>query len=139
MESLSSDKIPFDAVFKLCDLLHHKINHQFREVLQIMGENPIIPLLTHEKQNKSMEDIFETAKEEDYSPEATAHLLYAILSAEVDSTFHKINVHAAMTPEDAKKHFELVFRQAEHCLQCAKGKPYDPLTVTVRIEKIIFH
>ena len=138
MESLSSDT-PFDAVLKLCGQFHHQIHHQLRKGLQIMGENPIIPLLTHKNQTMSIEDIFERAKEEDCSPEATAHLLYAILSAEVDSTFHKINIHAAMTPEDVKKYFELVFRQAEHCLQYAIGKPYDPLTVTVRIKKMIFH
>lgn len=118
-----------------------------------MGESPMIPLLkyqaspvnshenaeneVHTTCTESLEELFERAKEEDYSPEATEHLLYAILSAEVGSAFHKINIHAAMTLEDVKKHFEPVFSQAEYFLQYGKRKPEDTLTVTVRTEKAI--
>lgn len=46
------------------------------------------------------------------SPQATANLLYAVLTAQLKSTFHKINVHAAMTPADIQKYFNPVFEQA---------------------------
>ena len=45
-------------------------------------------------------------------PQSTAHLLHGILNAQITPTFHKVNVHAAMTPGDIKKHFEPVFSQA---------------------------
>lgn len=47
------------------------------------------------------------------TPQATAKLLYAVLTAQLKSTFHKINVHAAMTPADIQKHFKPVFDQAK--------------------------
>ena len=44
--------------------------------------------------------------------QTTAELLYAVLTAHVKSTFHKINVHAAMTPTDIHNYFQPVFQQA---------------------------
>ena len=44
--------------------------------------------------------------------QATVMLLHAVLCAQIKPTFHKINVHAAMTPSDIQKHFKLVFDQA---------------------------
>ena len=44
--------------------------------------------------------------------QATAELLYGVLTAQLKSTFHKINVHAAMTPADIQKYFKPVFEQA---------------------------
>ena len=46
-----------------------------------------------------------------------AHLLYAVLTAQVHSTFHKINVHAALTPSDIGAHFKPAFEQARHLKQ----------------------
>lgn len=104
-----------------------------------MGENPMIPLLKYKPPSRqkdepvatSMEALFKRAKDED-SPEAIAHLLYAILSAEVDTTFHKINVHAAMTPADVKQHFEPIFKQASFFLESKKRASKETLIVTVR-------
>ena len=45
-------------------------------------------------------------------PQATAEVLYGVLTAQLKSTFHKINVHAAMTPADIQKYFKPVFEQA---------------------------
>ncbi len=39
-------------------------------------------------------------------------LLHAVLCAQIKPTFHKINVHAAMTPSDIQEHFKPVFDQA---------------------------
>ncbi len=39
-------------------------------------------------------------------------LLHAVLCARIKPTFHKINVHAAMTPSDIQEHFKPVFDQA---------------------------
>jgi hypothetical protein len=105
-----------------------------------MGDNPMIPLLKYQPMSHpgnqmnlapqcTIETLFVKAKEED-SPEATARLLHAILSAKVDSTFHKINVHAAMTLADVKKQFEPIFNQAKHF---QKSKNAKSLIVTVRV------
>ena len=45
--------------------------------------------------------------------QTTAKLLYALLAAQLKPTFHKINVHAAMTPADIWHRFEPAFEQAK--------------------------
>ena len=47
-----------------------------------------------------------------FSLQTTAGLLHAVLSASVQSTFHKINVHTALTPDQIWKYFEPVIDQA---------------------------
>ena len=42
----------------------------------------------------------------------TAKLLHGVLTAQIRPTFHKINVHAAMTPEDILTELTPVFEQA---------------------------
>ena len=77
-----------------------------------MRDNPVLPLLTFKKSAHShFDELFKDADAMD-SPEATSHLLYAILMAQVIPTFHKINVHAAMTPADIWLLFKPVFDQA---------------------------
>lgn len=129
-------------------LLSEKYHSILKKDLDNMGNNPMIPLLVQvtDKQESgnncpvtaavSMCKLFDKAKNED-SPEATASLLYAIFSTEVDSTFHKINVHAAMTPADVRKLFEPIFRQANFFLDSKREKPEDTLIVTVRARFII--
>lgn len=137
-----------DSVKLLCNKFHSSL----KECLEPMGKNPMIPLLKYElpaipngqksepivTPKRPIEELFEKAKEED-SPEATAHLLYAILLAEVVTTFHKINVHAAMTPTDVKKHFEPIFNQAKCFLESKYRAPKEKLIVTVRINNIYTH
>lgn len=45
--------------------------------------------------------------------QSIARLLYGVLTAQVKATFHKINVHAAMTPSDIWEEFRPVFHQAK--------------------------
>ena len=45
--------------------------------------------------------------------QATAKLLHAVLCATIKPTFHKINVHAAMTPAEIEQHFKPAFQQAK--------------------------
>ena len=45
--------------------------------------------------------------------QATAKLLNAVLCATIKPTFHKINVHAAMTPAEIEQHFKPAFQQAK--------------------------
>ena len=42
----------------------------------------------------------------------TARLLYAVVVSEVTSTFYKINVHAALTPEQIWGHLQPAIEQA---------------------------
>ena len=45
--------------------------------------------------------------------QSTGSLLYGVLCAQIKSTFHKLNVHAALTPTDIRKHLKPVFTQAK--------------------------
>ncbi len=81
------------------------------QLLRRRKENSIIPLLTFEENVDSFDKLFEQA-DRDRSPEATACLLHALLVAQVKTVFHKINVHAALTPVDIKKLLEPIFEEA---------------------------
>ncbi len=60
----------------------------------------------------SIEELFQELKR-DTTVEATVHLLYAIFSAKVKQTFHKLNVHAALTPTEVKDQLEPAISQAK--------------------------
>lgn len=114
MAAISSGNASFDSVLVLCK--HSDNSAKFYEYLHPMRNSTVVSLLTYKATPiKPMEDLFDEA-ERRVSPEATAQLIYAILQAEVEPTFHKINVHAAMTPAEVKSQFEPVFDQAK-CLQ----------------------
>ena len=82
------------------------------QLLRRRKEKSIIPLLTFEVNLvDSFDKLFEQA-DRDRSPEATACLLHALLVAQVKTVFHKINVHAALTPVDIKKLLEPIFEEA---------------------------
>ncbi len=82
------------------------------QLLRRRQEKSIIPLLTFEVNLvDSFDKLFEQA-DRDRSPEATACLLHALLVAQVKTVFHKINVHAALTPVDIKKLLEPIFEEA---------------------------
>lgn len=73
----------------------------------------MVPLLINKTApTRSLEDLFHVAEKEN-TLEATAHLLNAILQAQVECTFHKINIHAAMSPADVKGHFKPIFNKAQ--------------------------
>jgi hypothetical protein len=77
-----------------------------------MRNNPVISLLLCKAEPACrLEDLFDKAATED-TPEAMAQLLFAILQAQVQLTFYKINVHAAMTPAEVKREFKPVLNRA---------------------------
>ena len=78
-----------------------------------LRNDPVISLLTFEDPEvNSFDELFELS-ENSSSPKTAAHLMHAILKAQVKPSFHKINVHAAMTPAEIKGHFAPVLEQAE--------------------------
>lgn len=114
MEALFDGEVGLDSLLCLCNYSdsHGKFYSQLREYLCPMRSNPMVPLLVSKAMSTThLEDLFDEAERKD-TPEATAHLLYAILLAQVEPTFHKINVHAAMTPAEVKVQFEPVISQA---------------------------
>ena len=73
----------------------------------------MVPLLTHtDPLSKPFDSLFDDAEIED-TPEATSRLLHAVLKAQVKTSFHKINVHAAMTPTEIKALLSPIVEQAE--------------------------
>ena len=52
----------------------------------------------------------------------TAHLLHGILTAQITPTFHKVNIHAAMTPGDIQEQFKPVFSQANFLKEAYKRR-----------------
>ena len=81
-----------------------------------MRNDSIIGLLTvTDSLNAQLDELFANA-EEDKSPKSTSRLLQAILCAKLNSTFHKINVHAAMTPIEVRNELEPALTQAHTML-----------------------
>ena len=73
----------------------------------------MVPLLTHtDPLSKPFDSLFKDAEIED-TPEATSRLLHAVLKAQVKTSFHKINVHAAMTPTEIKALLRPIMEQAQ--------------------------
>ena len=48
-----------------------------------------------------------------HTHQSTASLLYGVLFAQIKPTFHKLNIHTAMTATDIRKYLEPVFSQAK--------------------------
>ena len=109
------DNATEDSLLHLCnypDRTHSKFDVLVRRYLNPMRDDPIVPLLTFSDPHANhLDDLFEEAEREK-SPETTAHLLHAVLKAQVKSSFHKINVHAAMTPAEIKMFLLPVIEQA---------------------------
>ena len=118
-------KVNMDSLLLLCnftDGTRGKLYSQINAYVSPMSRYPVVPLLTFkEPQGFTLDELFMKAGSEN-SPEATARLLLAILSAEVKTTFHKINVHAALTPADIEKLFEPVFSQAKDLREAYQKK-----------------
>ena len=118
-----------DSLLLLCnytDDVHGKLYTQINGYLKPMRKYPVVPLLTFkEPQGFTLKELFDEAVRCN-TPMATARLLQAVLSAEVESTFHKINVHAALTPDKIKEMLEPVFRQAEHLQDTAQSTTDSP-------------
>lgn len=125
VEAMCSGEVSFDSLLQLCnhtDGVHGQLYPQLSRYLTPMRDNPMVPLLTFQAPPlRSLEELF-AEMELEQSAEATARLLQAILTAQVAPTFHKINVHAAMTPSEIRKLFEPVFRQAQLLQQTYQHK-----------------
>ena len=121
MAAVSNGELRFDSILLICNYCDTtgKFYSQLNKYVLPMKNNPVVPFLAQKEATpmKPMEILFEEAEQED-TPEATAHLVLAILQTQVEPTFHKINVHAAMTPADVKGQFKVAFNQAK-CLQAA--------------------
>ena len=114
MDGLFEGEVSFASLLLLCNHSNPrgKFYSQLKEYLQPMRDNPVVPLLLYKAMTtRHMVDLFDEAESKD-TPEATAELLLAILQAQVQPTFHKINVHAALTPAEVKNLFEPVLSQA---------------------------
>ena len=71
------------------------------------------------------------------SSDAIAKLLYAFLTAKSLDTFHKLSVHAALTPEDIINLFSPKFQQAKELLQLtAEHGEEQPPTVVIFLDEI---
>ena len=108
VESLSSGDINEGALLVLCS--HAKFHYQLKKLLRPMKKDPMVHLLTFN--TDSLYKFFNDVEISD-SPERITHLLQAIFTAKVTPTFHKINIHAAMTPSKIKSLFQPVFDQAK--------------------------
>ena len=110
VESLSSGDINENALLVLCS--HVKFHDQLKKLLRPMRNDPMVPLLTFKATNTNfLDELFNDVEISD-SSEGIAHLLQSIFTAQVTPTFHKINIHAAMTPSIIKSLFQPVFAQA---------------------------
>ena len=123
VSAMSNGDVSYDSVLLICNHSDAagKFYFQLNKHVLPMRNNPVVPLLALKTATptKPMDTLFEEAEQED-TPEATAHLVFAILHAQVKPTFHKINVHAAMTPADVKCQFEPVLSQARALREACK-------------------
>ena len=66
-----------------------------------------------------------------HTHQSTASLLYGVLNAQIKPTFHKLNVHAAMTPADIWNHLNPVFTQAKKLQDAFNSWTADTLSLRV--------
>ncbi len=108
----SENSFSIENCNRLCSNYH-------KDILKILSEfqnDSILPHLTiKSKETKSLKQIYIQSLK---SPRVntTAELLHAIMHAEVESCFHKINVHAALTPSDIKCILDPIIQQAKTLL-----------------------
>ena len=126
IQQISSGEVDIESLLLLCnqtDGEHVMLYLPINVYLAPMKKYPIVSLLTlNESCKYTLEELFTKAEQEN-SPEATAHLLEAVFSAQLESTFHKINVHAALTPAEIKTLFEPIFKQAKNLLEAYQKAP----------------
>lgn len=112
----SPSDIKMDSFVQLCNLTDStskQLCPQINTYLAPLKNDTLLPLLTcKEPCDCTLMELFAKAEGNNDS-EATARLLNAVLMAEVVPMFHKINVHAALTPQEIKSLFDPVFSQAK--------------------------
>ena len=108
----SNEEVSMDSLITLCNYSddNGKFYSQLKERLSQMKVHPL--LMLNSKSAKSLEELFHDAEISD-SPQATAAFLHALLNSEVQDTFYKINVHAAMTPSEVENQLKPAFSHAK--------------------------
>ena len=108
----SNEEVSMDSLITLCNYSddNGKFYSQLKERLSQMKVHPL--LMLNSKSAKSLEELFHDAEISD-SPQATAAFLHALLNSEVQDTFYKINVHAAMTPSEVEDQLKPAFSHAK--------------------------
>lgn len=110
-----NEEVTEEALLHLCSYPEDSTDQLYIEILKYLKplrNDPVIPLLSFEvPEIKSFDDLFKLSEKQN-CPKTTALLLNAVLKAKVKSSFHKINVHAAMTPADVKRNFAPILEQA---------------------------
>lgn len=128
----NSGEVTEDHLLLLCKYSNTKCGPLFIKIykeLRPLQTDPLIPILTF---TEKFDNLFQCC-EANNTAETTAKLLYAILTAEVKSTFHKINVHAALKPAEIRKLFEPALCQARLLSQetyCLKNSRTPFVTVS---------
>ena len=128
------DEVNLQYLLLLCNynggLLCSKINKKY---LSTLRNNPVLALLSFK--NRPIEKFFTDAEND--SQENTAYLLKAILFAESNSTFHKINIHAALTPMDLKRLMNPAMEQAQKLQQAFSSCKAAPVVTVSKLWEIL--
>lgn len=136
LKAVYPDEVNLQSLLLLCNYNSGYLCDIINECLSTLRKNPILSLLVYKTPPCcTFEKLFSDAEK---GPEHIANLLEAILLAEVDSTFHKINIHAALTPGDLETLLNPVVEQAQ-LLQKAFSSSSDAVPfITVR-SKLPYH
>jgi hypothetical protein len=109
------------------------------ELLKMKGSYAL-PLLTVKGSDKSLDEVFSVYSALD-NKEATGTLLHAVMMSEVKSTFHKINVHSALTPDQIWTLLQPAITQANSLIvayenSLDKGSSLHPPLITVFLDEV---
>eukprot|EP00731_Ephydatia_muelleri_P036542 Em0275g1a len=120
VQALSSGGVTtHDDMLRLCNLQHGRSGRPLylllyeRVLCGISKHKPLVPLLelSQNYEGPCLEDCL-TQADLVCSSEAIADVLHALFSAHIKSTFLKVNVHAALTPSDIRRHLQPAFALA---------------------------
>ena len=115
VQRLSSGEVCRNTLQELCS--QSKFSKELKNFLGKIRNHVAVPFLVR----NDLEELFDQVEKEN-TPETTSHLLYAILRAEIQPSFYKINIHAAMTPSDTKSKLDPIFKRANDMLKMYKAR-----------------
>ena len=111
LKAVYPDEVNLQSLLLLCNYDSGQLCNMINMCLSSLRKKPILSLLVYPNSNCcTFEKLFSDVEK---GPEQTAYLVQAILLAEIDTTFYKINIHAALTPDDLKTLMNPVVRQAQ--------------------------
>ena len=113
LQAVYPGDVKMDALMRLCNYNNGSLCSTINKCLCSLklSENPLFSMITSSKYHGC--SFKELIADIEKGLEHTAFLLEAILLAEVGSTFHKINIHAALTPVDIITLLEPAIKQAQ--------------------------